>query len=325
MNYLMNPLISVIVPVYNVERYLNQSVQSVLRQDYHNLEIVLIDDGSTDKSGKICDKLAKQDSRIKVIHKKNGGVSDARNVGIHESKGDYITLLDSDDEIDSDYVSYLYSLIERYKCPMSLCTHREYYEKTQNTAEYGNHEERVLDAKTCLWMMCYHDQVSTSAWAKLYHKDLFTNIEYPVGKKFEDIGTTYQLFIKSKKVACGFMPKYTYRIRENSITTSKYDVSKLDMLEMTDKMARDVLTIYPELSKAVARRRMYARFSTLNQLIGTHRAEKIKSEITKYIKKGALKLLFDKYAPIRDKIAVLLLFVSPRMYEKCWLFYLAHR
>lgn len=131
MNDVTNPLISVIMPIYNVESYLERSVQSVQQQDYQNLEIILVDDGSTDKSGLLCDKVAEQDNRIKVIHKKNGGLSDARNVGIRSSRGAYITLVDSDDEIDHDCISYLYSLIERYHCPMSLCTHRIYYERSK--------------------------------------------------------------------------------------------------------------------------------------------------------------------------------------------------
>lgn len=326
MNDVTNPLISVIMPIYNVESYLERSVQSVQQQDYQNLEIILVDDGSTDKSGLLCDKVAEQDNRIKVIHKKNGGLSDARNVGIRSSRGAYITLVDSDDEIDHDCISYLYSLIERYHCPMSLCTHRIYYERSKKNVELGNREECKMDAKTCIRKMCYHDQVDTSAWGKLYHRNLFSKIEYPVGKKFEDIGTTYKLFIQSKIIACGFNPKYTYHIRENSITTSSFNPSKLDLLEMTDKMGRDVLMIYPDLNKAVNRRRIYARFSTLNQLVETkcyeQQNKRVQHDIIKYIKGKAYPLLLDFNVPLRDKIAIFILSINVKLYKKFWEFYL---
>ncbi|XOQ51816.1 MAG: Glycosyltransferase, group 2 family protein [Succiniclasticum sp.] len=322
MNDVTNPLISVIMPVYNVERLLEKSVQSVVLQDYQNLEIILVDDGSTDKSGLLCDKFAEQDCRIKIIHKKNGGLSDARNVGIRSSRGMYITLVDSDDEIDRDCISYLYSLIERYHCPMSLCTHRIYYERSDKTVELGNHEECKLDAKTCIRKMCYHDQVDTSAWGKLYQRDLFSKIEYPVGKKFEDIGTTYKLFIQSKIIACGFSPKYTYHIRENSITTSSFNLSKLDLLEMTDQMAKDVVQLYQDLKKAVLRRQVYARLSTINQTLTVDDFSlPIRDEMIEFVKNHSWQILQDQQAPLRDKIAIILLLLGLPAYRFAWNLY----
>lgn len=319
------PLISVVLPVYNVERFLKRCVNSVRNQDYKNLEILLVDDGSTDNSGILCDDFAREDQRIFVIHKANGGPSDARNCGIAQAKGKYITFIDSDDEVDLDYVSYLYSLIIKFKCKMSLCSHRILYEKSGKIINLGNKTETVLSAKNCIEKMCYHDLVDTSAWGKLYETSLFHDVTYPDRKKFEDMGTTYKLFINSERIACGFNSKYTYHIRDNSITTSDFSLSKLDLLEMTDCMARDVIYRYPELRQAVLRRQVYARFSTLNQMLNVDdkTANSIKEEIVKYIKMHSNEVLRDTFAPRRDKIAVLSLMVGISFYRILWSAYKA--
>lgn len=317
-----HPLITIIVPVYNVEKYLKKCVNTLINQTYKNLEIILVDDGSTDSSGIICNQLKTCDPRIIVVHKKNGGLSDARNCGIAQAKGKYITLIDSDDEVDCDYVSYLYSLTVKFKCKMSLCTHRVLYEKSGKIINLGNNVETVLSAKNCIEKMCYHDLVDTTACAKLYEKSLFHDIAYPVGKKFEDIGTTYKLFIKSKKIACGFKPKYTYRIRNNSITTSTFNRSKLELLEMTDQMARDVGSRYQDLQEAVLRRQVYARLSTINQALNCDKSYfPIREEMIAFVKEHSQAILHDKQAPLRDKAAILLLFTGLPVYRFGWNLY----
>ena len=181
------PLISIILPVYNVSAYLEKCLDSVLSQDYENLEIILVDDGSTDESPEICDRYKEKDNRITVIHKENGGLSDARNAGSSMAHGEYITFVDSDDSIQSEYVSYLYSLIEKYHTKMSLCTHTVVFEDG-SVQVYGDGSDEVLDSKECIRRMLYHDVIDTSAWAKLYHRDLVKKIPYPVGMQYEDIG-----------------------------------------------------------------------------------------------------------------------------------------
>ena len=123
------PLISVIVPVYNVKQYLRRCVDSILKQTYENIEIVLIDDGSTDESGAICDRYAQKDVRVKVIHKENGGLSDARNKGMQEARGEYFAFVDSDDYIAKDYIAYLFELIVENKAQISLCGYLKFIEK----------------------------------------------------------------------------------------------------------------------------------------------------------------------------------------------------
>lgn len=313
------PLISVVLPVYNVERFLKRCVDSVENQDYKNLEILLVDDGSTDSSGTLCDDLARKDHRIVVIHKANGGVSDARNCGIAQAKGKYIAFVDPDDEVDLDYLSYLYSLIIQFKCKMSLCSHRILHEKSGKLVNLGNKTETLLSAENCIEKMCYHNLVDTSVWGKLYKTSLFHEIVYPRGKKFEDMGTTYQLFLKSKTVACGFNPKYTYHIRDNSITTGPFHPSKLDLLEMTDRMARDVVHCYPDLKNAVLRRQVYARLSTINQVLSADDEYLlIRGQMIRFVKEHRRQVLLDSRAPFRDKLAIILLSIGVPVYKFAW-------
>ena len=154
----MNELITVVLPIYNVSAYLKRCIESVIHQTYENLDIILVDDGSTDDSGIICDEYASIDSRITVVHKENGGLSDARNKGIELAKGQFITFIDSDDYIDDDYVEYLYNLIKRYNTRMSICSHTVVYDNgTILNKETG--EEDVLSSERVLERILYDEDI----------------------------------------------------------------------------------------------------------------------------------------------------------------------
>lgn len=313
-----NILISVVVPVYNVEKYLNRCIDSILIQTYDNIEILLIDDGSTDGSAQICDKYIKKDKRVKVFHKKNGGLSDARNVGIDISNGKYIMFIDSDDSVEKDIIEYLYKLIIKFNTKMSVCSHNIIFNNGEKIKKLGSKKEELLTDKECIKRMLYHKDIDTSAWAKLYSRELFYDIRYPKGFLFEDIGTTYKFFLKSKFIACGYFGKYNYFVRKNSIVTETFSEKKLDLLKMTDMMGNDVLENFPDLNKAVLRRRVYARFSTLNQMIGVDNVDNIRKNLINFIKKNAVKILIDRLVPIRDKIAIILLCMDYKFYELIW-------
>lgn len=320
------PVISIIIPIYNVEKYLKRCLDSVEKQIYTNLEIILINDGSTDNSLEIAEEYAKKDSRIKIYSEANHGLSAARNLGLKQVTGEYITFIDSDDYVSNDYVSYLYSLLEKnnFTASMSICSLMNVYEGSGKEINTGNNKEYTLTGKKCIKMMCYHNLVDTCAYAKLGSKELYNDFEFPEGKVFEDIGTTYQLFEKANKVACGFKPKYFYNIRSNSITTQKFTTQKLDLLEMTDKMADDVVRKYPDLKRAVLRRRIYSRFSTLNQTFtskNTVEIKEIRNELIKFIQKNHKELFWDKNVPKRDKVAYLSLCMGFNFYKSSWNLY----
>lgn len=311
------PLISVVIPVYNVAEYLPRCLDSVLASTYDNLDIILVDDGSTDISGQICDRYAAQDSRIRVIHQPNGGISAARNTGIENARGQYITFIDSDDYIDEDMIEYLYDLLTKHHCRMSLSSHYVVYNGNKRAMGNGVPDEKRT-AKDCITRMCYQGDIDTSAWAKLYETSVFKSIRYPKRKLFEDIGTTYKTFLASKYIACGFEPKYYYDIRDNSITTTSFNIHKLDLLEQTDRMAEEVMAIYPELKNAVLSRCVYARFSTLNLMLDTEEYRSIRDEIVCYIKRNASKVLQDRKVPFGNKVAICLLCCNFDLYKYVW-------
>ncbi len=315
----MNAKVSVVIPVYNVEKYLKQCLDSVVNQTLKDIEIICIDDGSTDNSGKICDEYALKDNRIKVVHKENGGLSDARNTGINIATGEYITFIDSDDTVEKDMIEYLYNILKKFACEMSICTHNV-IKCNKKKKNFNLKSDYKLSSKECIEKMLYDDGVDTSAWAKLYKRELFENIRYPKGKLFEDIATTYKLFVKSGTIACGHLAKYNYKIRNTSIVRKSFIKSKLDLIENTDNATRDILNIFPNLKKAALRRRVYARFSTLNQVLNFDKENGyIVKEIINFIKKRSSKVLTDKNVPLRDKLAIILLNINYNLYKFVWL------
>ncbi|BAK46084.1 hypothetical protein CXIVA_01170 [Clostridium sp. SY8519] len=313
----MEELISVILPVYNVKEFLPKCVASVCGQTYKNLEIILVDDGATDGSGTLCDQLANSDGRIVVYHKPNGGLSDARNYGIARASGTYLTCIDSDDYVDPDYVEYLYGLIGKYQTDLSVCQHRIVF--PDRVRDLGGRGDERISAHDSIRRMLYHDVVDTSAWAKLYRKSLFDGIQYPVGRIFEDIATTYKLMHQAREIALGYESKYCYIMRETSIVNTGFSKKKLDLLEMTDQMAQQVLQWYPDLQSAVLRRQVYARFSTLNQMLQTEECAEERKEIIRYIREHGKAVLRDPNTPKRDRAAIHLLNISYRLYRAAWL------
>ena len=208
-------LISVIVPVYNVEKYLEECINSIINQTYKNLEIILVDDGATDNSGKMCDEFAKKDNRIKVIHKNNGGLSDARNAGIEIATGEYIQFVDSDDYIDFDMIELLYKNAKKYDTDISMCSH--YILTEEECTPEGTGELNIYNRVQVLKEILLDEKVRSYAWNKLFAKELFKEIRFPKGKVFEDILTIPKLFDKAKKVVLDDQPKYYYRQRKGSI------------------------------------------------------------------------------------------------------------
>ncbi|MBF8969895.1 glycosyltransferase family 2 protein [Streptococcus sp. NLN76] len=313
------PLISMVLPVYNVEKYLEKCLESVINQTYSNLEIILVNDGSTDSSLEICNAFQQKDSRIKIFTKENGGLSDARNYGLTKVTAKYVTFVDSDDSITEDYVEYLYYLLDKYRTKMSICSIFTHFQTNGKLIDNGNGTEGLLAANKAIEMMCYHDLVDTCAYAKLYSIELFDSIQFPKGKLFEDIGTIYKLFDKSKDIAFGFNAKYYYEIRPNSIVTSRFSHKKFDLLDMTDRMKSFVDEKYPGIEQATLRRAVYARFSTLNQMLNITEFEDERNEIIDYIVSNYDLVMKDAKTPKRDKAALFILKnLGFGFYKKIW-------
>ncbi|WP_019205920.1 glycosyltransferase family 2 protein [Limosilactobacillus ingluviei] len=320
---MIQPLISVIIPIYNVEAYLERCLNAVAKQDYQNLEVILVDDGSLDDSGIIADQFAKHDSRFKVIHQENAGLSAARNHGLEVMHGEYVTFIDSDDYVTPDYISFMYQLLAdtNFTAPMALCSLMNVYSATGRRQNCGDGSRVVLSGKECIEKMCYHDLVDTCAYAKLCKSEMYQQVRFPEGKLFEDIATSYQLFMQAEQVACGFTAKYYYVIRDDSIVTAGFKPSKLDLLTMTDQMAHDVRATYPDLAAAVLRRQVYARFSTLNQTLHAQNVGPVQKELLSYLWQHKTTVLKDPKTPRRDHVAYLMLAFGLPFYRWAWDFY----
>lgn len=316
-----SPLISVVLPIYNVESYLKRCLDSVCMQTYTNLDIILVDDGSPDNCGLICDSYAEKDNRIRVIHKQNGGLSDARNAGIDIAKGEYITFIDSDDYVDKTYIEYLVYLIQKFRTRIAISTHQVVYD-TGKVIRCNSGEEYVLTDRDCMERILYHDTLDISAWGKLYCLALFQQVRYPKGKLFEDAGTTYKLILQCDQIACGIKDNYYYMVRSNSIVTSSFCPQKLDMIEVTDQMAEAVLKKYPDLLPAVQRRQVYARFTTLCQMLDCPKEyQKTEDELISYIKAHAKSQLTNPRVPRRDKAAFFACCCGKKTFQIAWRLY----
>lgn len=221
--------ISVIVPIYKVEGMLYRCVESIINQTYQNLEIILVDDGSPDKCGDICEEYAQKDNRVRVIHKKNGGLSDARNIGIELASGKYICFVDSDDWIDLDMIELLYKIAIDRNADIVECSYRNVYsdyiqEETGCTA-------KIIEADSVFALegMLDWKYFKPVAWNKLYKREAIGDIRYPVGKIHEDEFTTYKYFYNAEKLVYVDVSKYNYdRTRTDSITGTGFKESTLD-------------------------------------------------------------------------------------------------
>ena len=220
---MMGEKISVIVPVYNVEAYLEKCVESILKQTYTNLEILLVNDGSTDNSGELCDQLAQRDQRIRVIHKENGGLSDARNRGIEDASSDLIGFIDSDDYIDEDMYETLYRQMLESNADLSMCGHYDVYHQIPEK-QVATIQTWELTPQEAIKMVMEAKILSVTAVNKLYKKELFEQLRFEIGKIAEDAFIMIALIHQCRKVVATNEKKYYYVHRENSITTQKFSL-----------------------------------------------------------------------------------------------------
>lgn len=226
-------LVSVIVPVYNVENELRACLDSIVNQTYHELEIILINDGSKDDSGKICDDYAHKDYRIKVINKDNGGLSDSRNVGISISKGKYLAFVDSDDVIHHSYIEMLLKNIE--EADLVICKHKHFSDDGDlELDDLDNFNVEEISSQYLLKNLnTYKHPLGVVAWNKLYKRELWNGIRFPYGKIHEDEFVSHQIISRCQKILIVDSNLYFYRKRENSImsTIDKSNRSALDKME----------------------------------------------------------------------------------------------
>lgn len=265
-------MVSIIVPVYNVYEWLKQCIQSLVTQTYNAIEIILVDDGSTDKSGILCDEWALKDNRIRVIHKNNGGLSDARNVGLEMAKGEYITFIDSDDYVLPTFIEYLYDLISINNADMSVCQLISVDENNNILSKGGNSIDKVVKGNyNCMKEYLSGTAIDTVAWRKLYKKDLFkSGIRYPVGKYHEDVWTTYRLISQCNTIAIGSKALYAYRQRNGSIVNSSFSPKHMDAVYGAIQRQEFIDKKYPNLKDLSAVGIVYASNICIMKMAKAH-------------------------------------------------------
>ena len=322
---MMKDLISVIIPVYKVEKYLERCVESIQNQTYQNLEIILVDDGSPDNCGKMCDEYAKKDGRIKVIHKENGGLSDARNAGIDIATGEYIAFVDSDDFVSNDYIEYMYQMLIENDAKLAISGVMIIWKDTPITA--GIHTNtQVLTPKETFENLLFAKGIEISAYGKLYHKSLWEENRFPKGKVYEDIAIMYKIIEDAKKIVYGDKKCYYYIARVGSISKQPgFNKNEEDYIVHTEQMLRFIEEKYPELQTAIYRFEVYAKFRILRMLIYTEpRNKNMEKEYVANIKKYRKQVFFCNQTPKRDKIAIILLSFGLPVFKVTWNLYCKH-
>lgn len=251
----MDSKISIIIPVYKVEDYVERCIKCIQAQTYTNWEAIFVEDGSPDKSGEICDRYAKEDARIKVIHKENAGVAAARNTGIANATGEYIAFIDSDDYAHPQYLEVLFKLLCKNDADLAIVG----YELSYNS-EVGDgqplEEIQIMDSSKAVAKVIENQQFC-SPWSKLYKKSLFSHITYPEGAIYEDLGTAFEIFQAADKIVYQNIPLYYYYQVSESITRSEFHYGKLDEAKALKKQYEFVREHFPELADAARYKYLY--------------------------------------------------------------------
>lgn len=316
----MQEIISVIVPIYKVEEYLERCINSILNQTYKHLEIILVNDGSPDKCPNICEEYAKKDDRIKVIHKENGGLSDARNYGLNIAIGKYISFVDSDDYIEKNMYQDMINELRKNNADIISCAINNVYSDRSVSSDI---EERVYDTESALKDLILGRNLNQTVWNKLYKKDVINGILFEKGKINEDDFWTYQVFSNSKKIITLNKALYNYIHRESSIMGQGYSEKNLNGLEARYNQYKFIEKNYPKLS-LIAKKSVffYAIFLYQKLLISKHDINNSYRCIQEYLKEINFNDKERKQLTIKEKIWVFM--GKKSMYFTCKIRNLIH-
>lgn len=308
--------ITIVVPVYNVEKYVAKCIDSILAQTFQDLEILLVNDGSTDNSAEICEKYAKKDSRIKVIHQKNQGLSAARNTGIEHASGKYIGFIDSDDYIEKDMYETLYQQMVENHADISVCgIYNEYVDVIKRS--YPKDEFIVATQKEAIKMVLEAKKLTVSAVNKLYKTEIFSELKYPVGKLCEDAHVILEIFLRADTITVSTVPKYHYVHRANSITTKPFCRADLSMLEAYENNKKIIEKHYPDLLEVAQFRCFFSYFYVLDKMAVSKdfKDKEARKQLIGLVRKNIKQIRANQYVGRNRKIAAMGLLVHPFIYN----------
>lgn len=310
------PLISVIVPAYNVEKFIGKCIDSILRQSFKDFEVLLIDDGAKDSTPEICDACAKKDSRIKVYHKENGGLSDARNYGIDRMQGKYVTFIDSDDYVDSGYFEYLYGLITQEEdIQIAICGKKSVREDENASPDPETFHETITGERAVQKMLCGHGS-GHSAWGKLYSANLWKTVRYPKGKIYEDYATTYRVMALVDKAAWGNAAMYFYVQHIESIMHQKCSRRSLSLVDIADEETEFIVKKWPALKQEALARKVTSELKCLQNILNAKNEEfdDYKQKIVEDVRRHKGELLASKKVALKTKIKIIALLLGERTF-----------
>lgn len=233
------PVVSIVVPIYNVEQYLEECVDSILDQTYMNLQVILVNDGSPDRCGEIIEKYRSADKRVVAVHKENGGAPSARNEGIKHAIGDYIAFVDSDDILHHNYIHELLKAALDDEAEIAVCDFIRFRKAKPYDTETYEKRKMLIDRSMAIFEMYKNDSIGWNCWNKLYRRCLFEEIQFPEGQVCEDKATIYKLFLKTNKISYIKVPLYYYRVRKQSISSERSVKLYMDSLHTNAVMERD--------------------------------------------------------------------------------------
>ena len=308
--------VSIVVPVYNVEKYIHKCIDSMVHQTMEDIEIILVDDGTKDNSGIICDEYAKKDHRIKVIHKKNGGISDARNEGMKIATAKYILFVDSDDYISEDMVEKLYTKAELHQADVAACGVYNVY-ANGSIPQCAERMEFCCDNVTAFSHILVGKIIPGTVCNKLIKSEIARQILFPVGKIYEDAFYTTKLIQIIKKVYVTTEPMYYYFHRQGSTTTTPFREKDMDVIKAFSEALAVVKEKYPQIVEQAEFRLEWAHFTVLDRmlLLPDYKKTKGYKEVVKFLKSKTLSVLKSKYFYKTRKIGMLALFLHVRLYK----------
>lgn len=313
--------IGIIVPVYDVELYLNRCIDSILEQTFEDFEVILIDDGSTDRSGRICDEYAEVDARIQVVHKDNSGVADTRNKGLEIVKTEYITFIDADDYVDSHYLETLYNLMKKYKGDLVISYHIVLQEdggrksKGRDRKDRKTFGEAIVSKAEVYKAMLGNEGMITSVWGKLYHRNLFETVRYPVGEIYEDMSVISDIVERSCRIVATSYSGYYYIQRTGSITHGTPSLKHMILLHNEEQLMHLIQDKYPEIEGIAKRHYFWSCFYLLHLLITESEYELQIKELQNKIKAEWRFLIFGKETSLMERGATFCLMMGLPFYR----------
>ena len=314
----MDILISIIVPVYKVEKYLRRCIDSILAQTYQNIEVLLIDDGSPDNSGEICDEYAERDSRVRVFHKPNDGVSSARNLGLKEAKGQYIGFVDADDYIDKSMYEVLLNNFLQEQADISICSYNQEDKNGVFHKHWPREDYLTITGDRQIECLISNQYYTCSCWDRLFKKELLHGFQFDESKKvYEDLLFLYEVAKKSSATVFTSVPLYYYCNNDGtSVARSFFDDRKMDIINVSQYILDDITASKPSMKRVAKREfvRNNIMCASLAKAAGYSNQENIKL-IQRNIRKNLVSYLFSS-ASMGYKINTLLISLSWKLYIK---------